>query len=246
MAIYAVLQLLIVFGVFESFAVDNTCKLESIIVPSSGSKMAVDLSHAKCIILNARISSAFEGTKDDMCSWANVFFNKKTGCPRFYRRMMIPFERQITLRNNRLISHPLFLLHICRIGGAFNKPYEPGGTCAVENREIITAETTQYLLTRQGVPICRELRVKAIERCSHTHDPLSPLQNTKRSSLLCAQKFKHMLHTSVERQNLGRITVSSFTNAEAKLLMPELVEPFGLEKKEKAQKESSNYFHKKC
>ena len=212
-------------------AADDECSLGSVVVASSGGKMIVDLSKATCIIMNADIRSAFEGNKNDACSWNQVFFKQMSECPGFYRNMMIPFHNKIKIINDRLSIKPLFLLQICRIGGAFKKTYEQGGTCEVVHGEDIQEQTIQYILTRQGVQICREARVKAIERCAKTHDPLSHLATAKRTQLLCAEKFKQMLRTSGNALSRHINTVPKFSNAEAKLLMSEEIAPFGLEKK---------------
>ena len=213
-------------------AVGPECTINTILVPSIGGKFVFDLNVGQCVIMNQEIKNSFAGTKDETCSWNNVFFRtqNKPQCPAHFHRKMTNVGH-ITKLNGRLIANPIFFVHVCRLGGAYFKTYEHGGTCALEQGEDIPEEQSKYLLTKKGVEVCREARSKLIDRCTKTYNPTSRIATTRRTPMVCAERFKLMLMlSSPSRSRSG--TVPKFKDSEAGLLMPELLLPFDVENKE--------------
>ena len=204
-------------------AANTPCTLNNLMVSSVGGKMLVDLSKAVCMIANEEIADVFAGSKPEGCSWNNMFYTKVRDCTPFFRRKMIPYGRKIKMSNNRLTAEPMFLLHLCRLGGAFSKEYKDGETCAVEQDDVIESENDQFELEHDGIEVCRVARSRLIDRCSRSLDPIT--KSTKRTKELCAEKFKQLLQISTHSRSTAG-TIPKFTPTQATVLMPEMALPF--------------------
>jgi hypothetical protein len=118
----------------------------------------------------------------------------------------------------------MFLLHLCRLGGAFSKEYKEDQTCAVEQDDNIEEEGSQFELEHAGVEVCRVARSRLIDHCSRSMDPTIKT-STKRTKPLCAEKFKQLLQISTHSQSTAG-SIPKFKPTQAGSLMPEMVLPF--------------------
>jgi hypothetical protein len=164
-------------------ATSGACTIDSILYRESDGSMMFDLNEAECMVADDDIKEAFGSTKLDACSWNDVFFNRNNGCPAHFYRKIVPFQRKVKESSENpngndpddadktLTAEPMFLLHVCRLGGAYMKEHTEEDTCALGNDEVVTPEKERFKLTDDGVEVCRTARKLVIKQCTKTKNP---------------------------------------------------------------------------
>ena len=215
-------------GAAHEVVVDG-CSLSSLLSPTgsgTSQKMLVNLQQMKCMVQSPHIKRLFGGTLDDDCTLSNMFFRRKLSCPAFYgRRTMVHWIRSSLKKDgSRIKAHPLFLLHICRLGDTFTKAFKDDGTCAVETDDEFDPEFDEFEITNGGVHVCRTSRRNLIYSCKNTMDPFTKI---KRSETRCILLFKEMLHVSIPIRSRAETRLKMEpTETEAAVRLEELVSIF--------------------